>query len=116
MIYQLLNQLNNLYESLSTSSEDTGIDSSEALVYIQEGFEYMTEAIVTKSSPRFSWEPVSSVNGQQQTAWQIIVSDDIDKIETGKGNTWNSGKQRGDETYGIKWKNIRLQSFLNAGS
>ena len=47
--------------------------------------EYMNEAVVAKISPRFSWELVSNANGQHQTAWQVIVSDDIKIIKTGKG-------------------------------
>jgi len=73
--------------------------------------EYMTEALVVKSVPRFSWEAVSELNNQYQTAWQIIVSDDIKETENGKGNIWNSGKNTGDETFNIKWNNLRLQSF-----
>ena len=37
--------------------------------------EYMKEAVVSKSSPRFSWELVSTQREQKQTAWQLIVSD-----------------------------------------
>ena len=47
--------------------------------------EYMKEAIVSKSSPRFSWELFSTQNGQWQTAWQVLVSDQKEKLEDGKG-------------------------------
>ena len=57
--------------------------------------EYMKEAVVAKLSPRFSWEILSTQNGQRQTAWHVIVSDDIKKIEAGKGTIWDSGKRRG---------------------
>ena len=73
--------------------------------------EYMNEAVVVKASPRFSWEILSTQNGQRQTAWHVIVSDDIKEIEAGKGTIWDSGKRRGDETFGIKWQEVRLQSF-----
>jgi alpha-L-rhamnosidase len=73
--------------------------------------EYLKEAIVAKLSPRFSWELSSALNGQRQTAWNVIVSDNMEKIKTGKGNIWNSGKRKGDETFGIKFRGDKLQSF-----
>ncbi len=73
--------------------------------------EYMTEAVVVKKSPRLSWELTSSITGQEQTAWQVIVSDDLKKAESGKGNIWNSGKRRGDVTFGIQLESDRLKSF-----
>ena len=81
------------------------------LTVINPRCEYMNEAIIAKSYPRFSWELVSSLNDQKQSAWQLIVSDDFDKIEAGKGNIWNSGKVKGGETFGIKWQGVKLNSF-----
>ena len=73
--------------------------------------EYMKRAVVAKASPRFSWEISSTQNKQKQTAWQLIVSDDLEKINVYEGNTWDSGKTNGDETFGIKWQGNKLQSF-----
>ena len=75
------------------------------------GCEYMTEALIDIQSPRFSWELESSQNGQNQKAWQIIVSTDKEKIEAGKGDVWDSGKKKGNETFGIKLPGNRLHSF-----
>ena len=73
--------------------------------------EYMKEAIVAKSAPRFSWEISSTQSAQNQTFWQIIVSDDLKKIETSEGNIWDSGKSKGNESFGIKWQGTKLESF-----
>ncbi|NQU51008.1 MAG: family 78 glycoside hydrolase catalytic domain [Bacteroidetes bacterium] len=73
--------------------------------------EYMEDAIVAKASPRFNWQISSSQNNQKQTAWQLIVSDNLNEVKTGSGTTWNSGKTKGDETFGIKWEGEKLQSF-----
>lgn len=73
--------------------------------------EYMKEAIIAKPAPRFSWEITSIQSKQNQTFWQIIVSDDLKKIETSDGNIWDSGKTRGNETFGIKWQGNKLRSF-----
>ncbi len=48
--------------------------------------EYLTAAVLAKPDPGFSWELASQVNGQLQSAWQVIVSDDTVKIGEGKGN------------------------------
>ncbi|MCE5346787.1 MAG: family 78 glycoside hydrolase catalytic domain [Bacteroidales bacterium] len=73
--------------------------------------EYMNKAVISEQSPRLSWELISKLNGQEQTAWQVIVSDNTEEIEAGKGNVWDSGKQKGNETFGIKLKGKRLNSF-----
>ena len=73
--------------------------------------EYMVEAVVAKLSPRFSWEITSTENGQEQTAWQLIVSDDLRKLEANNGNIWDSGKTKGNEIFGIKWQGNQLKSF-----
>jgi alpha-L-rhamnosidase len=73
--------------------------------------EYMNEALIAIQSPRFSWELISSKNNQYQKAWQIIVSDNKESIEAGKGNIWDSGKRKGNETFGIKLPQNKLHSF-----
>ncbi|MBK9388709.1 MAG: family 78 glycoside hydrolase catalytic domain [Bacteroidetes bacterium] len=73
--------------------------------------EYMNEALTAIQTPRFSWELVSSKNNQYQKAWQIIVSDNKESIKAGKGNIWDSGKSKGNETFGIKLPENKLHSF-----
>ena len=73
--------------------------------------EYMKDALIVKTSPRFSWQVESSQQGQKQTAWQVIVSDSKELTEAGKGNVWDSGKTKGRETFGIKWQGNKLKSF-----
>lgn len=74
--------------------------------------EYMKEAVVVKASPRFSWEISSTQSNQNQSAWQLIVSNERELIEADKGSTWDSGKTKGNETFGITWKGgVELQSF-----
>ncbi|MCP4313623.1 MAG: family 78 glycoside hydrolase catalytic domain [Bacteroidetes bacterium] len=73
--------------------------------------EYMKEAIVTKSSPRFSWELASTESEQWQTAWQLIVSDQKAMLDAGKGMVWNSGKREGNQSFSVKWHGGRLESY-----
>ena len=86
-------------------------DNSDTLSVINPRCEYMNEAVVVKQSPRFSWELVSAVNGQKQTAWQVIISDDLKTAGAGKGNIRNSRKTKGDETFGIELEGTPFKSF-----
>jgi len=97
-----------LFLILTESCKD---DITTVLTVVDPKCEYMSEALVAKQSPRFSWEFTSTLNGQKQTAWQIIVSDKKEEIEAGKGNLWDSGKQKGNETFGIKLPAGLLNSF-----
>ena len=73
--------------------------------------EYMNEALIAIQSPRFSWELESSEAGESQKAWQIILSDDKENTEAGKGDVWDSGRRKGNETFGIKLPVNKLHSF-----
>jgi len=73
--------------------------------------EYMREAVVAKTSPRFSWEVTCTQSNQTQTAWQLIVSDHQEKLAAADGNIWDSGKTRNNETFGIKWQGNKLNAF-----
>ena len=42
--------------------------------------------------PRLSWTLLSSQRNQRQTAYELIVSDNIKEIIRRKGNTWTTGK------------------------
>lgn len=44
-------------------------------------------------TPRFGWVMVSSLRNQQQSAYELIVCDNIVDIKAGKGNTWSSGME-----------------------
>jgi alpha-L-rhamnosidase len=46
----------------------------------------------TGNVPDFSWIIASSVRGQEQKAYQVIVSSDIKNAEKNNGNIWDSGK------------------------
>ncbi len=73
--------------------------------------EFMNEALIVRPDPRFSWELSSDITGQVQTAWQIIVSDNLREAEKENGNIWNSGKRKGNEAFGIKLEGTKLKSF-----
>lgn len=60
--------------------------------------------------PRFSWRLNSEVNGEKQTAYQILVSDDKKKLDADQGNFWDSGKQTTDQSIQISYEGKPLQA------
>jgi alpha-L-rhamnosidase len=63
--------------------------------------------------PRFSWQLTSVIRNQKQSAYQIIVSDDIKKINRCTGDLWDSGKILSDESANILYKGKELHSYSN---
>jgi alpha-L-rhamnosidase len=59
--------------------------------------------------PEFSWILQSSERRFVQSAFEISVSDDLQKLE--KGNCWQTGKILGCQTFGIRYSGKPLQSF-----
>jgi len=42
--------------------------------------------------PRFSWKINSNQQGAKQTAYQILVATEVDKLNENDADLWNSGK------------------------
>ncbi len=59
--------------------------------------------------PEFSWILQSLQRGTEQTAFEILVSDNENKLES--GNYWISGKIEGNQTFGIPYAGKPLKSF-----
>lgn len=61
--------------------------------------------------PEFSWIIKSSARGTNQTSYEILVSDNLRKLENGDGNSWKSGKMMSGATFGIPYNGNPLKSF-----
>jgi alpha-L-rhamnosidase len=61
------------------------------------------------SVPEFSWILQSNERGIEQTAYEILVSDDQLKLDV--GNYWQSGKISGNKTFAIHYSGKPLHSF-----
>ena len=53
--------------------------------------------------PRFSWTLESKDRSARQSAWQILVADNLKTLERGEGDWWDSGKVTSSETVGIPY-------------
>jgi alpha-L-rhamnosidase len=68
--------------------------SFESLRILKLTCEYAENPItVGTKNPRFGWILSSTIQGQKQQAYQILVADSEDKINQNLGNLWNSNKQ-----------------------
>lgn len=61
------------------------------------------------ATPEFSWILQSPERGTAQSAFEILVSDDQNKLDA--GNCWQSGKIQSNQTFGIFYSGKSLQSF-----
>lgn len=64
---------------------------------------------IENTKPRLSWQIVSKERGEKQTAYQIIVSSSLEKLEQGKGDIWNSGKVISDKSAQVAYAGSRLK-------
>src|SRR5215218_3625894 len=63
------------------------------------------------SHPRFSWSLVSKQRNQSQSAYEIILSDDLKEINVGKGKLWQTGKVMSSQSLHIEYSGKPLRSF-----
>jgi alpha-L-rhamnosidase len=62
-------------------------------------------------SPRLSWNFTATERNQFQSAYEIIVSDNLKDIQQNKGNVWQSGKVNTSQNLHIQYVGSILQPF-----
>lgn len=62
-------------------------------------------------SPHFGWNFWARQRNQKQTAFELIVSDNLDDIKQKRGNLWNTGIVRSSQNIQLKYSGEPLQSF-----
>ncbi len=65
---------------------------------------------IDNPNPRFSWIIYSEERNKSQSAYQILVATDKEKLEKGKADVWNSGKVNSDETIQHEFAGEMLES------
>lgn len=72
--------------------------------------EYLSNPLgLDTTSPRMAWQIQSDVNGQQQTAYRILVSSRRDLAESGEGDLWDSGKIHSDQSFLVEYAGQALE-------
>ncbi|WP_205942697.1 alpha-L-rhamnosidase [Pedobacter psychroterrae] len=65
--------------------------------------EYKVNPVIEELKPRLSWELVSSLKNQVQTAYQIQVATSKALLSTGKADVWNSQQVKSNHTNQINY-------------
>ena len=64
------------------------------------------------TQPRLSWKLQSEIRGQKQTAYRVLVADNLASLEKNEGNLWDSGKVGSDQAIHILYQGKPLQSRM----
>jgi alpha-L-rhamnosidase len=63
-------------------------------------------------APRFGWVMSSSQRNQFQSAYEIIVSDNLPSIQQSNGNIWSTGKVTSNNSTLVEYGGPALKSFV----
>ena len=66
--------------------------------------------VINSVIPSFGWQSVSQSRNQTQSAYHILVSDNLKGIQSSMGNIWNSGKVNSDKSIFVEFKGEGLKS------
>jgi len=72
--------------------------------------EYKINPVLDTRNPRLSWELLSDVRGQVQTAYQILVASSPDLLTEDAADFWNSGKVTSNQTNQLVYAGKPLSS------
>lgn len=73
--------------------------------------EYLTDPLAIETpAPRLSWRIASAVRGQRQTAYRVLVASDLEHLERGNGDLWDSGLVQDALTVNIAYAGSPLGS------
>ena len=65
---------------------------------------------IENANPRFSWQINSQERLFEQSAWQLMVADTEEKLNSGEGNIWDSGKVNSSSSVLIPFAGQKLES------
>src|SRR3954469_2829414 len=60
--------------------------------------------------PRLSWELKATDRDLRQSAYQVLVSTSMQKLNAGQGDLWNSGRVESDHSMLVTYSGVALQS------
>ena len=73
--------------------------------------QYKTNPLgIVESNPVLSWKMESEVQGQKQTAYQILVASSPEKLDESNADIWNTGKVASDQSVAVIYKGKTLKS------
>ena len=77
--------------------------------------EYLVDPLgIDSASPRLSWEMNDTRRGAMQQAYQILVADRPELLDSDVGNLWDSGRVASDQSNQVAYAGAPLRSRLRA--
>ena len=88
---------------VGASAADAFPDQASDTVRVQRlRCEYRKQPLgIDHSAPRLSWTLESSVRGQKQTAYRVLVARNLEALQAGRGDLWDSGKVESNQTVNV---------------
>ena len=101
-----------------SKNQDTKTQPTSDFYPVDLKCEYRTNPLgVDVTQPRLSWQLTvsdSTLRGQKQSAFQIIVASEEKLLQRNTGDYWDSGKIKSDQQFHIIYSGKRLQSAQRA--
>jgi len=73
--------------------------------------EYQANPLAVDSAqPRLSWQVESKARAEMQSAYQIVAASSPEMLDADRGDLWDSGKVLTNQTLGVIYRGIPLQS------
>lgn len=73
--------------------------------------EYAVNPIaIDTHQPKFSWIAESKGRGGLQTSYQILVSENLENLDKNRGEVWDSGKVKSDNSVHVRYTGTALES------
>ncbi|MEO5892154.1 MAG: family 78 glycoside hydrolase catalytic domain [Ferruginibacter sp.] len=74
--------------------------------------EYLKDPLgIDTRNPRFAWMYDSKERNQVQSSYEIIVSDNLNNVQQGKGTNWSTGKVISSQSIQVEYQGDPLKSF-----
>jgi alpha-L-rhamnosidase len=75
--------------------------------------EYRVDPLgIDVAQPRLSWIVESAERGQRQTAYRVLVASSAEKLASGEGDLWDSGRVASDQTIHVAYAGRPLASRM----
>jgi len=88
------------------------ISVSAAIQPIQLTCEYVSNPLgIDSKKPRFTWLFTGKERNQLQSAYELIVADNLKDIQADRGNMWQSGKINSSQSVQVEYAGSELKSF-----
>src|SRR4051812_32012655 len=61
-------------------------------------------------TPHLSWQSDNTERNWKQSAYQVLVASSLQGLRAGQGDIWDSGKTESEESVGIVYQGLLLES------